>query len=130
MYTEINTGTIQEISEISHPGSDIPVQGTVIRIVHSTHGVHCNSKRGETDGHAQWYKDPPIHRRLVGESQFPPSLSPAYSGTSRDLSEVGLAGERREVRAGPQASLQLRRLPVRSQVWPGLTNTRTVAEPS
>ena len=46
-------GTIQKISEISHPGSDIPVQGTAIRIVHSTHGVHCSSKGGETDGHTQ-----------------------------------------------------------------------------
>ena len=71
-----NTGTIQEISEISHPESDIPVQGTAI--VHSTHGVHCGSKGGETGGHTQGYKDPPIPRRLVGESQVPPNLSPAY----------------------------------------------------
>ena len=67
-----NTGTIQEISEISHPGLDIPVQGTAICIVHNTHGVHCNSKGGETDSYEQGYKDPPIPRRLVGESQIPP----------------------------------------------------------
>ena len=36
------TGTIQEISEISYPRSDIPVQGYAIRFVHSTHGVHYN----------------------------------------------------------------------------------------
>ena len=39
-----NTGTVQEISEISCPRSDIPVQGTVLWSVHSTLGVHCNSK--------------------------------------------------------------------------------------
>ena len=45
-----HTGTVQEISEISCPRSDIPVQGTALWSVHSTLGVHCNSKRGETDG--------------------------------------------------------------------------------
>ena len=39
-----HTGTIQEISKISCPGSYIPVQGAAFRFVHSTHGVHCNSK--------------------------------------------------------------------------------------
>ena len=38
------TGTVQEISEISCQGLDIPVQGTAIRFVHSTHGVHCSRK--------------------------------------------------------------------------------------
>ena len=56
------TGTIQEIPEISHPRSDIPVQGPAIRFVHSTHGVYCNSKGGETDGHTQGFKNPPVPR--------------------------------------------------------------------
>ena len=48
-----NTGTIQEIPETSYPGSDIPIQSTSFRSVHSTHGVHCSSKGGETDGCTQ-----------------------------------------------------------------------------
>ena len=64
-----NTGTVQEISEISCPGSDIPVQSSAFRSVHSTLGVHCSSKGGETDGHTQGYKNSPVPRRLVGESQ-------------------------------------------------------------
>ena len=44
-----NTGTVQEISEISCPGSDIPIQSTAFRSVHSTLGVHCSSKGGETE---------------------------------------------------------------------------------
>ena len=56
-----NTGTVQEISEISCPGSNIPVQSTAIWFVHSTQ-VHCSSKGGETDGHTQGYKDPPVPR--------------------------------------------------------------------
>ena len=61
-----NTGTIYEMSEISHPRPDIPVQDSAIRFVHS-HGVHCSSKRGGTDSHTQASKDPIVPRRLVGE---------------------------------------------------------------
>ena len=82
-----NTGTIQEISQISHPGSDIPIQGIAIRFVHSTHGVHCSSKGSEIDGHTQGYKDPPVPRQLVGENQIPPGLSPAYTGSSKNMSK-------------------------------------------
>ena len=88
----INTGTVQEISEISCIGSDIPVQGTAIRFVHSTHGVYSDSKGGETDGHPQGYKNPPVPRPLVGESQVPPSLSPAYTGFSENVPGPRLAG--------------------------------------
>ena len=77
-----NTGTVQEIFKISYPES-----------VHSSHGVHCESKGGETDGYTQGYNDTPVPKGLVGESQIPPSLSPAYSGTSQDLSETRLDGE-------------------------------------
>ena len=45
------TRTIQEMPEISHPRSGIPVQGPAIRFVHSTLGVHRDPKGGETDGH-------------------------------------------------------------------------------
>ena len=57
-----NTGTFQEISEISCPRPDVPVQGTALWSVHSTLGVHCDSKRSETDGYTQGYKNPPVPR--------------------------------------------------------------------
>ena len=56
-----NIGTVQEISEISCTGSDIPVQGTAIWFVHSTHGVHCSSKGGEL---MAIHKDIRIHQYL------------------------------------------------------------------
>ena len=77
------TRTIQEMPEISHPRSGIPVQGPAIRFVHSTFGVHRDTKAGEIDGHTQGFKKPPVPRRLVGESQIPPGLSPTYTGTSK-----------------------------------------------
>ena len=68
---------IQEQSrtyQMSCPGSDIPVQSTVFRSVHCTHGAHCSSKGGETDGHTQGYDNPPVLRRLIGESHIPPGF--------------------------------------------------------
>ena len=113
-----NTGTIQEILEISCPGPDLPVQSTSFRFINSAHGVHCNSKGGETDGHTQGYKDPPVPRRLVGENHLPPALSRAYTGPSNSVPEIGLAGEHGKVRTGTEASFQLCRLPVRPRVRP------------
>ena len=107
-----NTGTVQKIPELSCTGSDIPVQGTAIRFVHSTHGVYCNSKGGETDGHTQGYMNPLVPRRLVGESQIPPGLSPAYTRSSENTPKARLAGEFRKVRTGAQTYLRFYRLPV------------------
>ena len=84
---------IQEQSrtcQISCPGSDIPVQSTVFRSVHCTHGAHCSSKGVETDGHIQGYNNPPVLRPLVGESHIPPGLSPAYTRSSENMPKFRL----------------------------------------
>ena len=107
-----NTGTVKEISEISCPGSDTPVQSTAFRSFHSTHGVHCSSKGVETDGYTQGYKNPPVPRRLVGESQISSGLSPEYSRSSENMPRTRLAGELGEIGTGTQTSLRLCRLPV------------------
>ena len=125
-----NTGTIQEISEIQSRGPDVPVQGSTLWPVHGTPGVHCGSKGGEADGHAPGYKDPPIPRRLVGESQIPPGLSPTYSGPCRIMPKTWLAGEFGKVGTGAQADLRFFRLPVRPQDRPGPTDIGPLAEPS
>ena len=124
------TGTVQEISEISCPGSDIQIKSSTFRSVHSTLGVYCSSKGGETDGHTQGYKDPPVPRRLVGESQIPPGLSPAYSRSSENMPGTRLAGEFGQVGTGTQADLRFCRLPDRPQGRSGPTHTGPVAEPS
>ena len=82
---------------ISCAGSDIPIQSTAVWSVHSTLGVHCSSKGGETDGHTQGYKNPLVPRRLVGERYIPPGLSPAYSRSSEDIPRTWLAGELRKI---------------------------------
>ena len=123
-----NTGTIQKISEISRPRSDIPIQGPALWSVHSTFGVHSGSQGSKANGHTQGYKDLPVPRQLVGESQVPPSLSPAYQGPAEIMPRPGLDSQLRKIRAGTETSLQLCRLPIRPQSWSGLTRSRTVAE--
>ena len=103
LFPNTHTGTIQEI-QIFHPRQVISVQGTAIRTVHGSYGVHYNSKGSHTDGHIQGYKDPPIPKRLVGESQIPPGLYPTYTGTNRIVSQTGLVGEFGEIGTGTQAS--------------------------
>ena len=125
-----DTGTLQEVPEISYPGPDLPVQSTAVWSVDSSHGVYYYSKRGKTDGHSKRYKDPPIPRRLVGESHIPPGLSPAYTGPSKNVPTFRLAGEHRKVGTGTQASFQLRRLPIRPRVRSRPTNTGPVAKPT
>ena len=125
-----NTGTVQEISQISCPGPDLPIQSTTIWSVDSAHEVHCVSKGGETDGHTQGYKNPPVPRRLVGKSQIPPNLSPSHPNPGQDVPGSRLAGEFGKIRTGAQASLQLCRLPVQPQVRPGQADTGPVAKSS
>ena len=100
-----HTGTVQKISEISCPGSNIPIQGSAFRSVNSTLGVHCSSKGGKTDGHTQGYKNPPVPRRLVSESHIPPGLSPAHPRSSTNLSRTRLASEFGEIGTGTKANL-------------------------
>ena len=100
------------------------------RVRHQFKAVPFGSKGGETDGHTQGYKNPPVPRRLVGESQVSPSLSPAYPISGTNMPRTWLVGESREIRIGTKAGLQLCRLPVRSQVRSGLTHTGPVAEPT
>ena len=123
-----NTGTVQEISQISCPGSDIPVQSSAFWSVHSPYGVHCDSKGGKTDGHSQGYKNPPVPRRLVGKSYIPSNLSKTHPDPGQNVPGFGLVGELGKVRTGAQTSLRLRRLPVRPPVWSGQRkDTRAVS---
>ena len=77
---------------------------------------------------SEGYKDPPVPRRLAGESLYPRHLSPAYSNPSYTLSGTRVAGEQGKVRTGSQTGLQLRRLPVRPERGQGQTNRRTLAD--
>ena len=88
-----NLQLIQEVHAFSRPGSVLPVQSTTFWSVHSTNGVHSGGQRGQSDGFTKGYKDPPVPRRLVGESHIPPNLSPAYTDLGSFLLRTRLADE-------------------------------------
>ena len=121
-----NSQSVQEVHAFLHQGPVLPVPSPTLWSVHST--VHSGGQRGQTDGLTEGYKNPPVPRRLVGESHVPPNLSPAYTDLGSSLSRTRVAGERGEVRTGPKTGLQLRRLPVRPQRGQGQTHTRTLAD--
>ena len=86
-----NSQSVQEVHAFSHPV--LPVQSPTLWPVHSTHGVHSGGQRGQTDGFTEGYKNPPVPRRLVGESHVPPNLSPAYTDLGSCLSRTWLVNK-------------------------------------
>ena len=78
----------KEVHVFSHPGSVLPVQGPTLWPVHSSYGVHSGSQGSQAHGITEGYKDPPVPRRLVGESLFPRHLSPAYTESGSSLPGV------------------------------------------
>ena len=127
LFPHSDTGTVQEIPKISRPGTNLSIQSSPFRLFHSSVGVHYHSQ-GEADGHSKGYKDPPIPRRLVGESHIPPGMSPAYPNLTGDVPGPRLVGEHRKVGVRPQANLQFCRLPVRPPVRSGPTDTGHMAK--
>ena len=123
-----NSQSVQEVHALSPPGSVLPVQSPTLWPVHSPHGVHSGGQRGQTHGTQEGYKDPPVPRRLAGESFYPRHLSPAYSNPSHTVSGTRVAGEQGKVRTGPPTGLELRRLPVRHERGQDQTNRRTLAD--
>ena len=119
---------VQEVHAFSPPGSVLPVQSPTLWPVHSTHGVRIGGQRGQTDGFTEGYKNPPVPRRLIGESHVPPNLSPAYTDLGSSLSRTRLAGEQGEVRTGAKTGFQLRRLPVLLERGQSQTHTRALAD--
>ena len=122
-----NSQSVQEVHAFPHPRSVLPVQSPTLRPVHSTHGVHSGGQRGQTDGFTEGYKNPPVPRRLVGDSHVPPpNLSPAYTDLGSILSRTRLAGKP-GVRTGSKTGFQLRRIPVRLERGQSQTHTRAFA---
>ena len=119
--------SVQEVHAFSPPGSVLPIQSPTLWPLHSSHGVHSGSQRGQTHGTAEGFKDPPVPRRLAGESLFPRNLSPTYTEFGSSLPRSRLASEQGKVIAGPKTGFQLRRLPVRPERRQGQTHTRALA---
>ena len=123
-----NKQSIQEVHAFSYPRRDLSIQSTTLWPIHSSHGVHSDSQRGQVASHETGYKDPPVPRRLVGQGQVPPGLSSTDTEPSNTLQGPGMASEPRKIRTGTKTNFQFRRLPVRLERGQGQTHPRTLAE--
>ena len=121
---------VQEVYAFSHSRHNLPIQSSTLWPVHSPHGIHGGSQRGEMACNERGYKDPPVPRRLVGQGHLPPGLSSTDQKSGIPLQEIGVAGKRRQIRTGTQTEFQLRRLPVRLEGRQGQTHHRTLADPT
>ena len=119
---------IPEVHAFSSPRQDLSVQGLTLWPVHSSQGVYHDSQRSKMASLEAGYKDPPVPRRLVGQSQVSPSLSSAYTKINDTVQRSGMVDKRREIRAGTKADFQFRRLPVRPERGQGQTNRRSLAD--
>ena len=70
-----NKPTVQEIPAISLPGSIVQIQSSTVCSVPCSNGIHDGSQGSQAHGSKQGYKNPPVPRRLVGQSHFSPILS-------------------------------------------------------
>ena len=72
-----NKQPVQEVHAFSYPGQDLSIQSTALWSVHSPHGVYSDGHRGQISGNKKGYKNPPVPRQLVGQSQIPYAFPPA-----------------------------------------------------
>ena len=118
-YFHTHKQPVQEAA-FSHPRQNLPVQSTTLWPVHSSHGVHCDSQRGQMASNGKGYKDPPDSSNSSSSNTNP----------SSPLLRIGLASERGKIRAGTQTNFQFRRLPVRLERGQGQTHHRMLADPT
>ena len=76
-----NKHPVQEVHAVSHSRQNLPIQSTTIWSLNCTNGVYNSGQRGQVTCTAGGYKDPPVSRQLVDESQVPPNLSSAHTQT-------------------------------------------------
>ena len=81
-----NKQPVQEVHAFSHPRQNLSIQSTTIWSLNCTSEVYNSGQRGQVTCTAEGYKDPPVPRRLVGESQVPPNLSSTHTDPSNSLS--------------------------------------------
>ena len=102
-----NKLTVQKILAFSHSGSVISVQSNTFWSVHCSNGIHNSrpSEGSQTAGSKQGYKNPPVPRRLFGQSHIPPNLSPTYQDLGSSLPEIRLGSKHGEIETETQADL-------------------------
>ena len=119
---------IQKIPQVLFEQQGISVHSPSIRTSHGSVGIYQGGKGGEIVGSNKGYKNPPVPRRLVAQSPVPGNLPTKYPDPLGPLPRIRLGGQLGEVRTGTPASVQFRRLPVRSPDGTGSTHVRALGD--
>ena len=109
-----NTGTIQEIPQISYPGPDLPIQGTTLWSVHMEFTVVAKEVKLMASHRGirilQYLDDWLVRARSKQLCLLHTQIH------TQNVSKTRLAGEHRKIRIGTKTNLKLRRLPIRPPV--------------
>ena len=119
---------IQKIPQVLFEHQGISVHSPSIRASHGSVGIYQGGKRGEIVGSDKGYKNPPVPRQLVAQSPVPGNLPMKYPDPLGPVPRIRLGGQHGEVRTGTPASVQFRRLPVRSPDGTGSTHARALGD--
>ena len=125
-----NSLHIPKIPQVPLSEPVVPVSGTSLWPVNSSHGVHWCGQRGQINGSVTGYKNPPVPRRLVDSSPYQRILPPGNPVPPSPLPGVGLDGKHAKVRTGTPTSLRLRRLPVRPTQRSSQAYSKPLGSPS
>ena len=125
-----NSLHVPKIPQVPLSEPVVPVSGTSLWPVNSSHGVHWCGQRGQVNGSVTGYKNPPVPRRLVDSSPYQRILPPGNQVPPSPLPGVGLDGKHAKVRTGTPTSLRLRRLPVRPAQRSSQAYSKPLGSPS
>ena len=125
-----NSLHIPKIPQVPLSEPVVPVSGTSLWPVNSSHGVHWCGQRGQVNGSVTGYKNPPVPRRLVDSSPYQRILPPGNPVPPSPLPGVGLDGKHAKVRTGTPTSLRLHRLPVRPTQRSSQAYSKPLGSPS
>ena len=125
-----NSLHIPKIPQVPLSEPVVPVSGTSLWPVNSSHGVHWCGQRGQVNGSVTGYKNPPVPRRLVDSSPYQRILPPGNPVPPSPLPGVGLDGKHAKIRTGTPTSLRLRRLPVRPTQRSSQAYSKSLGSPS
>ena len=125
-----NSLHIPKIPQVPLSEPVVPVSGTSLWPVNSSHGVHWCGQRGQVNGSVTGYKNPPVPRRLVDSSPYQRILPPGNPVPPSPLPGVGLDGKHAKIRTGTPTSLRLHRLPVRPTQRSSQAYSKSLGSPS
>ena len=94
----ISTFQFTTVSQVPLSEPILPVTGPPLWPLNSSDGVHLHGQRGQTNGSAPEYKDPPVPRRLINLSPYQRTLPPGHPIPPRSLPGVPLGGEPTKVK--------------------------------